>query len=99
MKHMKIALVASIVYLLLGNIVGVQSEEFPCSDFIKVLFAPYTFIAGMSSFAGWDWLSLVMEAIIFVMTIPIFLLVVVVVGHIKNWLTERSRKKSACNID
>ena len=64
MKHFTIALIISVVYFRVGNataIAGVHhfSNEFLNSAFIEILFAPYTFIAGMSTFAGWDWLSCV----------------------------------------
>jgi len=101
MRRFIIALFISILYLILGNLVGMQSpfEKYPFSDLLEVLFVPYTFIAGLSSFAGWDGLSFLLEAIVFVITIPFFYSMLMITRHIWNkrfFLSEYrrvSRKK------
>lgn len=87
-KHFTIALIISLAYLVAGNIVGMQQalEKYPGSGFIEIIFGPYTFIAGMSSFAGWDWLSFVLELIVFIITIPFFYLTLVAFCQIKTFL-------------
>jgi|GEM_PF-3577703 len=56
-RKLLIALFIAIGHLILGNIVGIYSE----GGILELLFIPYSFIAGMSAFAGWDGLSLLLE--------------------------------------
>ncbi|WP_276131934.1 hypothetical protein [Polluticoccus soli] len=93
MTRFVIALIFAILYLILGNVFAVRgmqntSNEFFNSPLIEILFAPYTFVGGMSAFAGWDWLSFVLESLIFVITIPFFYFLLVVSSHIRNRLKK-----------
>ncbi|ANE51934.1 hypothetical protein [Flavisolibacter tropicus] len=54
---LKIAILVSILHCLLGNLIGARSDN----SFVQVVFLPYSLIAGMSNFAGWDSLSLILE--------------------------------------
>jgi hypothetical protein len=54
-----VSIVITLVHFIIGNIVG----HYSFGDVIDIIFLPYSFIAGMSNFAGWDSLSYVLEAI------------------------------------
>jgi len=89
MKRFRTALVLSFIYLALGNITAIigtenPSNEFLNSGFVGTLFAPYTFVAGMSTFAGWDLLSFILEIVIFVVTIPFFYFIVFMFQNINE---------------
>jgi uncharacterized membrane protein len=55
----KISILISILHCLLGNLIGANSDNL----FVEIIFLPYSFIAGMSSFAGWDFLSIILELV------------------------------------
>ncbi len=83
MKLFAWALVMAVVYLILGNVTAisgahVQSNQLLNSTFIQIFFAPYTFIAGLSTLAGWDSLSFLAEVVVFAITIPFFYSVLLV---------------------
>jgi hypothetical protein len=70
-KPLRIALLLSALHLIAGNIVGRYSE----SDVLGILFFPYSFISGMCSLVGWDWLAYSFEAGAFIITtIPYYYL-------------------------
>jgi len=54
---LKIAIVIAVLHCLLGNIVGDKSGN----SFVQIIFLPYSFIAALSNYAGWDFLSIVFE--------------------------------------
>jgi hypothetical protein len=45
----KIPVIIAILHCILGNTVGAKSDN----TFIQIVFLPYSFIAGISDFAGW----------------------------------------------
>ena len=62
----KIPVIIAILHCILGNAVGAKSDN----SFTQAIFLPYSFIAGMSDFAGWGFLSYLLElAGLVVMTI------------------------------
>ncbi len=68
-RELKIALVFSIIHFIVGNIIGINMIN---SIFLELIGLPYTFIAGMSQFAGWDYLSLIFEICSFVFMTMLF---------------------------
>lgn len=88
MKRFVTALAMAVVYLVVGNMVTIHavhnsSNELLNAKSMQLFFAPYTFIAGMSEFAGWGALSYFLEVIIFIITIPFFYGALVVVSHLR----------------
>jgi hypothetical protein len=62
----KIPALIAIFHCILGNTLGAESDNI----FIQAIFLPYSFIAGISDFAGWGLLSVFLEiAGLIVMTI------------------------------
>lgn len=62
----KIAFAIALVHCVIGNIIGISFID---SILLEILFFPYVFISGLSQFAGWDWLSLILEILsLFLMT-------------------------------
>lgn len=55
----------SLTIALLHGIVGNWLAAYDVPIFIETLFMPYTFLAALSNFAGWDQLSYTLEAISF----------------------------------
>jgi hypothetical protein len=53
----KIPVIIAILHCILGNAVGAKSDN----TFIQIVFLPYSFIAGISDFAGWGFLSYFLE--------------------------------------
>ncbi|HEY8898673.1 MAG TPA: hypothetical protein VIM79_27780 [Niastella sp.] len=53
----KIPVLVAILHCILGNAWGAKSDN----TFIQTLFLPYSFIGGMSDFAGWGFLSYFLE--------------------------------------
>lgn len=89
MKRFFIAFVIAFVYLVVGNVVTIyaahnSSNALLNAKSMQLLFAPYTFIAGMSEFAGWGALSYFLEAVIFIITIPFFYSLLVVVSYLRR---------------
>lgn len=70
-KAFKIAFFITIIHFVIGNLVAKSTV----STLIEVIFMPYTFIAGMSDFAGWDTLSYILEfvSLIVVFTVVYFI--------------------------
>jgi hypothetical protein len=63
---LKISILIAIVHCIFGNAIGAKSDN----TFIQLIFLPYSFIGGMSDFAGWDTLSVILELIgLIIMTI------------------------------
>lgn len=94
MKRLTKALIISTTYLAVGNLIAINGMQHPTNailnaPLIEMLFAPYTFVGGMSAFAGWDWLSFLLETIIFIITIPFFFSLMIVVEQIKNKVTHK----------
>ena len=53
----KISILISILHCILGNLIGAKFDN----AFLEIIFLPYSFIAGLSNFVGWDFLSLILE--------------------------------------
>lgn len=75
-NSLKISLLISLVHLITGNMVGMSSSDHPVLD---IIFLPYTFIAGLSQFAGWDRLSYVLEFGSFLLMTAVFYLLVLLI--------------------
>jgi hypothetical protein len=56
-----IAILIAIIHCVLGNLIGASYNI--SSNFLEFIFLPYSFIGGLSNFAGWDTLSIVLELI------------------------------------
>ena len=74
MTAKQITLLIAVIYCILGNVVGylvahliVSSDGLLCNIFI-----PYTFNWALSSMVGFDWLSLVLEIIVFLFSFACF---------------------------
>lgn len=81
---LKVAFFITIIHFTLGNLLA----KWSVSNIIDVVFIPYTFIAGMSDFAGWDTLSYTLE---FVSFIIVFTVVYFIVKHIAPFLIRIGR--------
>ena len=65
----KIAILVALLHGILGNMVGACSDGKGIKGY---LFLPYTFIHGMSAFAGWSDLSILLEIISFALMTILF---------------------------
>lgn len=54
-------LLISFLISLFHCVLGTFLSKYYLNGFFETIFLPYTFIAGMSNFAGWDWLSYILE--------------------------------------
>jgi len=70
----------TLIHCVSGNIIGVSNAP----EFIKSLFFPYSLISGMSSFAGWDGLSLMLEVISLGIMSLIFYALIYFIGQLRN---------------
>jgi hypothetical protein len=62
MKPFHKTLLIALIHLILGNLIGIYFEGSNIVvNILGVIGLPYSFVAGLSVFAGWDWLSLVFE--------------------------------------
>jgi hypothetical protein len=73
-KAFRFAIIVSIIHCILGNLIGGSYNT--SSKFLEFIFLPYSFIAGMSNFAGWDSLSIILEVLGFIFMTFIFYLIV-----------------------
>jgi hypothetical protein len=64
----RISILISIVHCILGNSIGAKTDNL----FLEIVFLPYSFIVGLSNFAGWDLLSLVLELVGLLFMVLIF---------------------------
>lgn len=69
-KTLAFAILISMIHCVLGNLIGGNYNI--SSNFLDFIFLPYSFIAGLSNFAGWDSLSIVLEIFGFVVMTCIF---------------------------
>lgn len=58
-SSIKLSILIAVAHCVIGNVLAFYDVH----EVIEVLFMPYTFIAGMSNFAGWDSLSYALEAV------------------------------------
>lgn len=65
----KIAFTIASIHCIIGNILGIN---FVGSTILETIFLPYTFIAGLSEFAGCDVLSFIFEIFSFLIMLGIF---------------------------
>jgi hypothetical protein len=65
----KITILIALIHCIIGNIIGAFSDGL---GILEYLFLPYTFIAGLSAFAGWDFLSVILEVGSFVLMTLLF---------------------------
>jgi hypothetical protein len=74
MTARQITLLIAIIYCILGNVVGYLTTIFAVSadGLLSNIFIPYTFIWGISSLAGFDWLSVVFEVMAFLFSVACF---------------------------
>jgi hypothetical protein len=68
-SRLKISLLITLIHFVIGNAIGMSASDLPV---LEVLFLPYTFIAGMSQFAGWDGLSIALEIFSFLLMMAVF---------------------------
>ena len=76
----KIAILISILHCILGNLIGANSDNL----FVEGVFLPYSFIAGMSNYAGWDSLSVILELAGLVIMTLIFYAFVLFIKWVKT---------------
>jgi len=81
---LRITIVITIIHCILGNLIGIY-----WNNPIGFLFLPYSFIAGMSSFAGWDKLSLILE----LTSLPVMGLIFYPFGLMLEKKTSRNKKE------
>jgi hypothetical protein len=67
---LKTAIITAAIHCIIGNLIGIYTDA---EGVLGIVFLPYTFIAGMSDFAGWDLLSFVFEILAFCFMIIVFL--------------------------
>lgn len=79
------AILISVIHCVLGNLVGGSYNI--SSGFLEFIFLPYSFIGGLSNFAGWDFLSIILELIGFVFMTFIFYGVVLLIQSL--WTGDR----------
>jgi uncharacterized membrane protein YpjA len=74
MTAKKIALLCTIIYCLLGNIVGytVYSNTISADNFLFYIFIPYTFPWSLTAMVGADWLTFVLIAFAFGVSFALF---------------------------
>lgn len=72
----KVSLLIAIAHCIIGNTVAFYDTN----TVIEIIFSPYTFIVGMSNFAGWDALSYILELASF------FIIFFIVYFIVKFWL-------------
>jgi len=70
----------ALFHCIAGNIIGVSDVPV----FIQTLFLPYSFISGMSSFAGWDELSLILEVVSFGIMTMIIYAIIYLIEQLRN---------------
>jgi hypothetical protein len=66
---LKISLLISFVHCVLGNLIAINITN---NTFLDAIFMPYTFIGGLSQFAGWDLFSITLEILSFILMVAIF---------------------------
>lgn len=76
----KISALITFFHCLIGNILAYYSVGIV----LEVLFLPYTFIAGMSNFAGWGLLSLLLEGA------AVIVIFIIVLGIVRSFKVLRS---------
>lgn len=78
-NKIKIAFFVAFIHCVIGNIIGISLID--CTV-LEILFLPYTFIAGLSEFAGWDWLSFILQIFsLLLMTVLFYPLVMLMVKN------------------
>lgn len=82
----KISLLITLVHCILGNVVAFYETN----KIVEIIFIPYTFIAGMSNFAGWDTLSYILELVSFSI---VFLIVYTIARFLFKKATLGNQKK------
>ncbi len=97
-RRLVYSIIIAILYLTLGNtfaILGMKniSNSFYNNIIVQLIFLPYTFIGGMSTYAGWDWSSIVLESVIFVISIPIIFSTLRICSLIKAGIIEKINKE------
>ena len=77
MKPLRKTLLIAFIHFVIGNLIGIHfSGSNTVEDTLIIIGLPYSFIAGLSDFADWAWLSLVFEVIAFwLMCVLIYTLV------------------------
>lgn len=81
-KALAFAIFISVIHCVLGNLIGGSYNV--SSGFLDFIFLPYSFIAGLSNFAGWDPLSIVLEFIGFIVMTFIFYGVILFIQHLRT---------------
>jgi hypothetical protein len=74
MTSKQITIFISVIYFILGNIVGylVSTLTISSDGLLFYLFIPYTFNWILSSIAGFDWLTIVFEIIALLISFAFF---------------------------
>ena len=74
MSAKKITMLISVIYFIIGNIVGygIYKGKIDSDCLLSYIFFPYTFTWTLSSLAGADWLSFLLIAIAFFVLLAIF---------------------------
>jgi hypothetical protein len=72
----KIAILMDLTHFVIGNLLGIyftrtQGTDSTIESILGMLFLPYTFIAGIAEFAGWDSAALILDfaALLFMLAI------------------------------
>jgi len=74
MKAKQITLIVSIIYFVIGNLIGYYGYTSKISDdnVLYLVFAPYTMWWGMSAMVGVDWSICIPLGISFLLSIAVF---------------------------
>lgn len=78
-SSISIAIIFTLVHCIIGNVIGIYSSG---QSFWAYLFLPYSFISGMSEFAGWDELSIVFEILALFVSFLIFYTIVLSISYL-----------------
>lgn len=74
MSAKRITLLISIIYLILGNLVGygIYKGKIDSDGLLSYLFFPYTFTWSLSALMGADWLTYVFIFVAFLLSFAVF---------------------------
>jgi uncharacterized membrane protein len=76
-NNFKVAFLIAFVHCIIGNVIGMSLID---NSFLETIFLPYTFIVGLSQFAGWDWFSVILQIFsLLLMTLIFYLLALILI--------------------
>lgn len=91
MSSKKITILISIIYLIIGNIVGygIYKGNLDSESLLSYLFYPYTFNWSLSSLVGADWLTFLFIVVAFLLSLAIFFPIGMFLGKVNSSDTKK----------